>query len=130
VLSALDEGALLVVDEVDSSLHPRLTAHLVELFRDKQINGRTAQLFFSTHDATLLGTNLGEEVLRRDEIWFVEKRDGASALYPLSDFHPRKEENRERRYLAGSYGAVPAIFTDSLVESVLATRTEPPDAQA
>jgi hypothetical protein len=129
-LSALTAGSVLVVDEIDASLHPRLTARLMEIFRHPSTNERGAQLVFSTHDATLLGTNLGEEVLRRDEIWFVEKRDGASALYPLSDFHPRKDENRERRYLAGSYGAVPAIFTDSLVESVLSTRPEATDATA
>jgi len=129
-LEALQTGAALVVDEVDASLHPRLTARLIELFRHKSTNSRGAQLLFTTHDATLLGTNLGEEVLRRDEIWFVDKRDGASTLYPLSDFHPRKDENRERRYLAGSYGAVPVTFPDSLVDSVLSTRTEPPDAEA
>ncbi|MET0521834.1 MAG: ATP-binding protein, partial [Jiangellaceae bacterium] len=113
-LSALRDGATLLVDEVDASLHPRLTARLIELFRHDAVNENGAQLLFSTHDATLLGTNLGEEVLRRDEIWFVDKKDGVSTLYPLSDFHPRKGENRERRYLAGSYGAVPAIFVDSL----------------
>jgi hypothetical protein len=129
-LSSLADGSVLVVDEIDASLHPRLTARLIELFRHSSTNERGAQLLFSTHDATLLGTNLGEEVLRRDEIWFIEKRDGASSLYPLSDFHPRKDENRERRYLAGSYGAVPAIFSDSLVEAVLSTRPEATDATA
>jgi uncharacterized protein len=118
-LSALAAGAVLTVDEIDASLHPRLTARLIELFRSPRTNQHTAQLVFTTHDATLLGTSLGEEILRRDEIWFVEKTDGVSALYPLSDFHPRKGENRERRYLGGSYGAVPMVFTDSLVDGVL-----------
>lgn len=129
-LSALENGALLVTDEIDASLHPRLTARLVELFRSTATNTRGAQLLFTTHDATLLGTNLGDEVLKRDEIWFIEKENGASRLYPLSDFHPRKGENRERRYLAGSYGAVPAIFEDSLVDAVLANREESCDAPA
>jgi hypothetical protein len=129
-LWALAGGATLVVDEVDASLHSRLTARLVELFRNPGTNPRGAQLIFTTHDAALLGTNLGDEVLKRDEIWFVEKQDGASRLFPLSDFHPRKGENRERRYLAGSYGAVPTIFEDSLVDSILATRTEDADGEA
>lgn len=126
-VAAIEDGALLATDEIDASLHPRLTARLIELFHSPDTNPRGAQLLFTTHDATLLGTSLGEEVLRRDEIWFVEKQDGASRLYPLSDFHPRTGENRERRYLAGSYGAVPAIFENSLVESVLATGAEPAD---
>jgi hypothetical protein len=127
-LAALRTGACMAVDEIDMSLHPRLTARLIELFRAKATNPRSAQLIFTTHDATLLGTSFGAEVLGRDEIWFVEKRDGATVLYPLTDFHPRNEENRERRYLGGSYGAVPAVFPDTLVDSLRQVRSEPADA--
>jgi uncharacterized protein len=129
-LSALDAGALMVIDEIDVSLHSRLTARLVELFRNIEVNPRGAQLFFTTHDSALLGTSLGEDTLKRDEIWFIEKKDGASTLYPLSDFHPRIGENRERRYLAGSYGAVPVVFPDSFVDALLDTRAEPTDGAA
>lgn len=110
-LTALADGGLLVVDEIDSSLHPNLTALLIQQFRSAETNPRRAQLLFTTHDAALLGTSFGEEILGRDEVWFVEKEaDGASRLYPLSDFRPRAEgENRERRYLGGSYGAVPVL---------------------
>lgn len=109
-LGGLKVGGTLVVDEVDASLHPLLTARLVGLFRDREINKTGAQLIFSTHDASLLGTMLGEEVLARDQVWFVEKdTDGASKLYPLTDFKPRQGENTERRYLGGSYGAVPVV---------------------
>jgi hypothetical protein len=110
VLGALDQGGLLVIDEIDSSLHPNLTAMLIRQFQSAETNPHGAQLLFTTHDATLLGTSFGEEVLARDQIWFVEKdADGASRLYPLTDFHPRTGENRERRYLGGSYGGVPVI---------------------
>lgn len=115
-LQTLESGGVLVVDEVDASLHPHLTARLIELFRDSETNASGAQLLFTTHDATLLD----QEVLRRDEIWFVEKEpdDGATKLYPLTDFHPRKNENVEGRYLAGGYGAVPVLthtgFRDAL----------------
>jgi len=120
-LSALAEGVVLTVDEIATSLHPRLTARLIELFRDPLTNPRGAQLIFTTHDATLLGTSLAiEELLRRDEIWFVEKQDGASRFFPLYDFRPRTGENRERRYLAGSYGGVPIVFEDSLVDRLVA----------
>ncbi|MEV6343761.1 ATP-binding protein [Actinoplanes sp. NPDC051851] len=123
-MDALESGATLVTDEIDASLHPRLTARLIELFRSEATNPRGAQLIFTTHDATLLGTTLGEDLLRRDEVWFIEKKGSASSLYPLSDFHPRKGENRERRYLSGSYGAVPVVFPDSLVDRLVGLQTE------
>ena len=72
------------------------------------------QLIFTTHDTNLLGSLLGEPPLRRDQVWFTEKdQAGRSHLYPLTDFHPRKEENLERGYLQGRYGAVP--FLNALV---------------
>lgn len=110
VLTVLDNGWTFVVDEIDTSLHPLLMAKLVGLFRDQEINRRGAQLIFTTHDTSLLGTMLGDQALDRDQIWFVDKdADGASELYPLTDFKPRKDQNTERRYLAGSYGAVPVL---------------------
>jgi hypothetical protein len=64
---------------------------------------------------------LGDEVLKRDQVWFVEKdSEGASKLYPLTDFHPRKGENTERRYLGGSYGAVPVLSERDFAEAVRA----------
>jgi len=106
-LRALELGAVLCVDELDASMHPRLTASFVGLFRDAEVNPRAAQLVFTTHDATLLDPILGDDTMRRDEVWFVEKKDSASTLYSLADFKPRKVENWERRYLAGGYGAIP-----------------------
>ena len=125
VLTALEQGSALVIDEIDTSLHPRLTARLIELFQDRRTNPKTAHLIFATHDASLLGTSFGREILRRDQVWFVEKdTEGATALFPLTDFHPRKDESTERRYLGGSYGAVPGVFSDTLVEAYLAARPE------
>ncbi|MFE4828120.1 ATP/GTP-binding protein [Streptomyces sp. NPDC056672] len=108
---AILNGTSMWVDEIDVSLHPLLTAKLLTLFRNPELNPLGAQLVFTTHDASLLGTMLGDQVLRRDQVWFVEKDagTGASTLYPLTDFKPRKGENFERRYLAGSYGAVPLL---------------------
>ena len=119
VLTALDRGQTLVLDEIDTSLHPKLTAQLVRLFQEPDTNPNQAQLIFTTHDTSLLGTMLGDEVLKRDQVWFVEKHaDGASTLYPLTDFHPRKGENTERRYLGGSYGAVPVLSERDFAEAV------------
>ncbi|MDA0634817.1 hypothetical protein OUY22_15445 [Nonomuraea sp. MCN248] len=109
---------------MDSSLHPFLTAQLIKLFNDPAVNTEGAQLVFSSHDTTLLGKIQGEEVLRRDSIWFTEKDDhGATELFPLTDFKPRRDENRERRYLAGRYGAVP-IISDSLFAAAVVARRE------
>ena len=103
-------GGTLVVDELDSSLHPRLSAFLVGLFQDPERNPHGAQLLFTSHDVSLLGRKAGEDILKRDQIWFASKNEfGETSLYPLSDFRPRQDENRERRYLSGSYGAVPVI---------------------
>ena len=104
VLDILARGTTLVVDELDSSLHPLLVRRLVELFHSPSDNTNGAQLIFTTHDTSLLDP----ELFRRDQIWFIEKdRDQASKLYPLSDFSPRKNEALERGYLMGRYGALP-----------------------
>jgi predicted ATPase len=113
VLGVLRGGGVLVIDEIDASLHSLLSARLVGLFNDPAANPGGGQLIFTTHDATLLHPPLAAEVLDRDEVWFVEKgQDGASQLYPLTDFKPRREDNLERRYLAGQYGAVPQVYEE------------------
>ncbi len=123
LLDVLADGRVMVVDEVDSSLHPRLTRHLVEMFKDPETNTRNAQLIIACQDATLLGRDLDEDILPRDSVWFVEKdRRGATSLYPLSGFKPRKDENTERRYLAGLYGAVPELYDVEFSQAVRAYR--------
>ncbi|MFJ6212506.1 ATP/GTP-binding protein [Streptomyces sp. NPDC092296] len=120
-LSVLRSGGTFVVDEIDSSLHPLLTARLIGLFQDPSTNPHGAQLIFTTHDASLLGRTGGEDILKRDQVWFVEKNQyGETELFALSEFKPRQEENRERRYLGGSYGGVP--FIDDGFAQALATR--------
>ena len=107
LVGVLREGGLLCIDELEASLHPMLALELVRLFNDPKHNPRGAQLIFTTHYMNLIGNVLGEQPLRRDQIWFTEKdQSGATKLYPLTDFHPRKEENLERGYLQGRYGAI------------------------
>lgn len=119
VLTVLDEGGVLVIDEIDASLHSLLSARLVALFNDREVNAAGGQLIFTTHDATLLNPPLADEVLDRDEVWFVEKSPaGVSTLYPLTDFKPRREDNLERRYLAGQYGGVPNVYGELFAEAV------------
>ncbi|MFC7648149.1 ATP/GTP-binding protein [Streptosporangium lutulentum] len=133
VFRSLDRGTLLIVDELDASLHPYLSAQLVKLFREPSTNPLGAQLIFTSHDATLLGRIQGEEVLHRDHVWFTEKDEcGATELFSLSEFKPRRDENRERRYMTGRYGAVP-IVNDEVFATALSRRGEagdvPPDTQ-
>lgn len=112
VVVALASGRTLVVDELDRSLHPHLACKVVKLFNDPSTNPRGAQLIFNTHDTNLLDTS----ILRRDQIWFTEKDDdGATHLFPLTDFRARKYENIERGYLQGRYGAVPSVRTPDLL---------------
>lgn len=110
IMDALNNKKVVIVDELDRSLHPYLVEMIVQMFNDPEINKSGAQLIFNTHDTNLLKLN----ILRRDQIWFTEKdgNSGVSDLYPLSDFSVRKNENIERGYMLGRYGAVPFIKND------------------
>jgi uncharacterized protein len=121
----LNTGGLFTVDEIDASLHPLLSAALIRLFQSSDVNRHGAQLLFTTHDATLLGSIDGEDVLHRDQVWFTSKGDdGASELFPLSEFKPRRQgENRQKRYLNGSYGAIPELSM-RLFEQAVTSRTD------
>ncbi|MGH8571496.1 MAG: AAA family ATPase [Gammaproteobacteria bacterium] len=130
VINSLASGSTLVIDEIDTSLHPLLVRKLVGLFRDPAVNLGRAQLLFTTHDAFLLAPVAGEPGVERDQVWFVEKHpDGASELYPLTDFKPRTEHNLARRYLGGAYGAVPILDGFDLLGSPVSLLTQPPLAE-
>lgn len=106
VLTLLSEGHTLVIDELETKLHPLLTRALVQAFCRADTG---AQLIFTTHDCGLLDS----ELFRRDQIWFTEKdRGGATDLYSLWDYDTtavRPDENFRDGYLRGRYGAIPFI---------------------
>ena len=104
---AFESAKTIVVDELEKSMHPALVEFIVKLFNDKSINKANSQLIFITHATNLLTT----ELLRRDQIWFTEKNPdtGVSELYPLDSFSVRKDENIQKGYINGRYGAVPFI---------------------
>ena len=109
VLDAMEGGSVVLVDELDASLHPHLVQRFIGLFQDRDANARCAQLIFNAHDVTILGDS-GQRTLGRDQIWLTEKNtDGATTLYPLADFRPKRDEAVGRRYLQGRYGAVPLL---------------------
>jgi hypothetical protein len=106
LMKALDEGQLLVIDELDARLHPLMTREIIALFNSRQTNPQHAQLIFTTQDTNLLDNRL----LRRDQIWFTEKnRQGATQLYSLAEFKVRNDEAFERNYIQGRYGAIPFL---------------------
>jgi uncharacterized protein len=102
-LDILSNGKVLLVDEIDSSLHPLVVHQLIEMVQ----KGKTkAQLIFTTHDTSILS----KELLRRDQVWFTEKTPAhATELFSLADFSPRDGEAFEKRYLNGRYGGVPIM---------------------
>ena len=109
LLEGIDDGDLIIVDELDASLHPLLVRQLIQFFHNPEVNRNHAQLIFNTHDALLLDLTL----FRRDQLWFVEKGEsGESHLYPLSDFSPRNTEAVSKGYLQGRYGAIPSLDSD------------------
>ena len=129
----LEKGSVFFIDELNARLHPLLVRNFILTFLDPKINKNHAQLIFTTHDTW----QLSNQLLRRDEIWFVEKDDrGLSNLYSLADFvdeegtRIRKDESYEKNYMVGKYGAIPMvkalnIFADALAEVSKGTGLSP-----
>lgn len=112
ILEALADGQTLVIDELDKSLHPKLTKMLINIFRNPKLNPNNAQLIFATHDVSLLDNSL----FRRDQVWFAEKEfEGNSHYYTLSDI-PGVRGNipYEKWYMSGRFGATPIINENEL----------------
>lgn len=104
---AFEENKVIVIDELEKSLHPAIVEYIIKMFNNKKINKSNSQLIFTTHATNLLSL----ELFRRDQIWFTEKdsKTAASDLYPLDSFSVRKDENIQKGYINGRYGAIPFI---------------------
>lgn len=107
-----NEDVVFVVDELERSLHPKLTQHFLELFTKMHIDKRI-QLVFTTHESSIMDQSL----FRRDEIWFVE-RDAAnsSTIYSLDRFKERYDKVLSKAYLDGRYGAIPVFSSFDFTE--------------
>ena len=112
ILIALSEGRLVIIDELDAKLHPKLLRYIISLFTNPKINKHGAQLLFTSHDMSTMKNT----VFRRDEIWFAAlDEDRSSTLYSLYDI--RREDNEhvnstaafDKQYLEGRYGADPYL---------------------
>lgn len=113
LLSGIDRGDFFVIDELDAKLHPMLLQRIIEMFTDSVNNKNAAQLLFASHDMT----TMSNKVFRRDEIWFSAINGyGESVLYSLVDFKkengkkPRNDEDYNKQYLEGRYGADPYFY--------------------
>ena len=119
ILWTLINGGVLIIDEIEASMHPKMTLHTINMFLDKEVNINNAQLVFATHDTNLLSY----AALRRDQICFSEKNQWESTeFYSLSDFiyfrrngdisgiqKERPDTDKEKRYFEGRYGAIPIL---------------------
>ena len=106
IIDALDNGKRVIIDELDSKLHPLLVRKIIMLFNSSTTNPKGAQLLFTTHDTYLLGAGL----LRRDQVWFTQKDGlGATSLYSLAEYKVRSNAAFDRDYINGRYGATPII---------------------
>jgi len=124
LLLALDSGAVLLIDELDSSLHSRFAAEVVRLFQTPWVNPKGAQLVFTAHDPSLLRTPGGGRLLEPGQVWITQKDErGATDLFPVSDWEPGAEEDLMTSYLAGSYGGVPRMTEGQIGRRLLRTST-------
>lgn len=125
VIDALDNGGVLIVDELDNSMHPFMAELIIRLFNDPEVNKGNAQLIFSTHNISLMSS----DHFRRDQIWLTEKQNGATRIFSLEDFDKKKVKPQSpfnRWYAEGRFGAVPKIDYQGIVS--LLKSQEAPDA--
>jgi len=105
VANSIIKRTTLVIDELDSKLHPLLLKYIIELYNDPMKNKKGAQLIFTSHDLSTMNSDF----FRRDEVWYVAKtREGAARLYSLVEF-ARKDARYDKQYLEGKYGACPYL---------------------
>jgi hypothetical protein len=112
LLLALQEGRLIIIDELDAKLHPKLLRYVISIFKNPKLNTKGAQLVFTSHDMTTMKNT----VFRRDEIWFAaENQNHESEIYSLYEI--RREDNErvnntaayDKQYMEGRYGADPYL---------------------
>ena len=116
-IDVLENGGVIVLDEMDASLHFEIVVSLIRIFNNKELNKNGAQLIFNTHNPIYLDG----ELLRHDQIVMVEKNKATltSDIYALSDYKLRPEERILKNYLAGKYGALPHMDLEIAFKHIL-----------
>lgn len=103
-IDTLENGHILLIDELHDNFHPLMVRFLIELFHNNETNKQNAQLVFTSHETSVMT----QEIFRRDQIWFCEKKNKATELFSLAEFNPRKGvTDIEKSYFSGRYGALP-----------------------
>lgn len=123
VTDALVSGGVIIIDELDNSMHPFMAEMIVKLFNDSDLNQGQAQIIFTTHNANLLS----QDLMRRDQIWFAEKTNGRSRYYSLDCFDKKEVTPHSpyiRWYLEGRFGAIPSINYEAIVKRLVEWRKE------
>jgi AAA15 family ATPase/GTPase len=107
ILKRLEKGGVLFFDELDNSLHPKLSKFLVRLFNNPRSNSQNAQLVLATHEVTLLD----KEVFRKDQIWFCEKDQfGSTEIFSAKEFEGVRDDTPfDKWYVNGKFGGQPKI---------------------
>jgi hypothetical protein len=122
LVSALEKGHTVLVDDLGAGLHPRLVSEIPYLF-DSSANNRRAQLVFASHDSALLGYGEARD-LDPAQVWLADKdAEGATRLRRLADAHPQRAAGLQERYLNLEFGGTPAFFGGALAHAVVARRT-------
>ena len=121
LLDTLTNNGVVLLDELESSMHPFMAEMIIRLFNDPEVNPKGAQLVFTTHNVHVMNP----ELLRRDQIWLAEKENGASTYFSLSDFDknvvkPKSPFNRW--YLEGRFDAIPRIDYRSIANMLKSIR--------
>lgn len=105
-IDSLENGYVLIVDELHDNFHPLMVKFLINFFHSSKTNPNNAQLIFTSHETSVMT----QEIFRRDQVWFCEKKNKATELFSLVEFKPRKGvTNLEKSYFSGRYGAIPFI---------------------
>lgn len=114
IIDSLVVGGLMIIDELDAKLHPKLLKNIIGIYKDRDLNSKGGQLVFSSHDLT----TMNNKIFRRDEIWFACKNEEESSeiysLYEIRDEkgeHIRANANFNKQYAEGRYGADPYLTT-------------------
>ena len=120
IIDAMLKGGLVIIDELDAKLHPKLLKYIIMIFKERKLNIKNAQLIFTSQDLT----TMNNQAFRRDEIWFACKNDNKESeiysLYEIRDEnneHIRANASFSKQYLAGKYGADP--YLDNISRKVM-----------
>ena len=112
IINSLENGSPIFIDELDASIHHEIIYNIIQTFGDPSVNKKGAQLVFTTHNPVYLNKNL----LRRDEIVFIEKDKKGSHLNTLENYNPRNDEVYLKNYLNGNYTILPNFDLNHIIE--------------